>query len=242
MRPKFSIITVSYNSAGTIRETIESVLGQTFRDFEYILVDGASTDGTLSIIEEYAACHPDRIRYVSEPDGGIYQAMNKGIRMSKGNVIGILNSDDWYERDALEKVAPYVRNEGEYVLYGMVRFWDHEREDRIVMNHHESLKYRMLLHPACFVSRSAYVKYGRYDERYRSAADCECFLRFQKSQVEFIPIFEILANFRLGGMSSSYTSHRETNMIYRKYGYLTEKQYIIRMFSSYIKYKLLKLS
>ena len=242
MRPKFSIITVSYNSAATIRTTIESVLGQTCRDFEYILVDGASTDGTVEIIEEYAGRNPDKIRYVSEPDDGIYQAMNKGIRMSKGSIIGILNSDDWYERDALEKVFPYIRNEGEYVLYGMVRFWDNDRVDRIIMNSHESLKIRMMLHPACFVSRSAYVKYGRYDERYRSAADCECFLRFQKNQVEFIPIPEILANFRLGGMSSSYTSHRETNMIYRKYGYLTEKQYIIRMLSSYIKYKLLKLS
>ena len=107
---KISIITPCLNSAKTIRQTIESVLNQTYHNIEYIIVDGASMDGTLEIIQEYEPQFQGRLHYVSEPDHGIYDAMNKGIRMSHGNVIGIINSDDYYEQDAVEKMV----GRGEY--------------------------------------------------------------------------------------------------------------------------------
>ena len=97
-----SIITVCYNSAGTIRQTFESVLQQDFNDYEYIVVDGASTDGTLGIIQEYLPKFNGKMRYVSEKDNGIYDAMNKGIRMAQGEVIGLVNSDDFYEKNAFD--------------------------------------------------------------------------------------------------------------------------------------------
>lgn len=237
--PTFSIITVSYNSSKTISQTIESVMHQSYSDFEYILVDGASTDGTAEIVKKYAERYPDKIRYISEPDHGIYDAMNKGIRMSRGKIIGILNSDDWYEENALAEVVPMIPQEEEYVLYGMVRFWNNEIEERVLLNRHEFLSVRMMMHPACFVSKATYRKYGRYNEKYHSAADYDCLLRFQKHHVPFIPIYKILANYRVGGTSTNYISYKETNSILRKYGYLSLKRYAIRSFTNWVKYGLL---
>ena len=102
---KCSIITVSYNSSKTIEKTINSVLSQTYKDVEYIIVDGASSDGTVEIIKEYEPLFEGRMKWISEPDNGIYFAMNKGIQMAKGELIGIINSDDWYENDAVEKIV-----------------------------------------------------------------------------------------------------------------------------------------
>ena len=104
----FSIITVCYNSEKTIRRTIESVLNQTCQDYEYIIVDGKSTDKTLDIVKEYEARFADKLKYISEPDTGIYNAMNKGIALSDGSIIGIVNSDDWLQPDALEIVKGYA--------------------------------------------------------------------------------------------------------------------------------------
>ena len=107
MNPLISIITVCFNSSKTIRQTIESVLNQTYTNIEYILVDGKSTDNTVAIIEEYAPQFTAKgivYRWVSEPDAGIYDAMNKGIKLATGEWIGIINSDDWYELDACENM------------------------------------------------------------------------------------------------------------------------------------------
>ena len=114
---KVSIITVCYNSAATIRRTIESVLRQTYQNIEYIIVDGASKDETLSIIEEYRDALGQRLRLVSEPDQGIYDAMNKGIRMAEGTLIGILNSDDFYEPMAVEHIVNAMTDEKYQILY-----------------------------------------------------------------------------------------------------------------------------
>ena len=125
---KISIITPCLNSAKTIRQTIESVLNQTYQDIEYIIVDGASTDGTLEIIQEYEDQFQGRMQYVSEPDNGIYDAMNKGIRMSHGNVIGIINSDDFYEEDAVYVGDLYRQTCNEFVFECPPLFvWYHQR-------------------------------------------------------------------------------------------------------------------
>ena len=109
---KFSIITATYNSGKTLRDTMESVLGQTYRDIEYLIIDGASTDDTLAIVRSYESRFGGRLRYLSEPDHGIYDAMNKGLRMATGDVVGILNSDDFYTSDGvLERVARAGRPE-----------------------------------------------------------------------------------------------------------------------------------
>ena len=103
---KLSIITVTYNSERTLRDTMESILSQTFQDFEYIIVDGASKDATLDIIREYEPRFQGKMRYLSEPDKGIYDAMNKGFAMATGDVIGILNSDDFFtSEDVLQAVV-----------------------------------------------------------------------------------------------------------------------------------------
>ena len=101
-QPQFSIITICYNSSATIERTIKSVLAQTFTDYEYIIVDGGSKDSTLDIVKKYEPLFDGRMKWKSEPDKGIYDAMNKGISRSSGTIIGIVNSDDWLEADALE--------------------------------------------------------------------------------------------------------------------------------------------
>ena len=102
---KFSIITICYNSEKTIERTLKSVLNQSYKDYEYIIVDGASSEATLDIVQQYNLLFEGRMRWKSEPDMGIYNAMNKGIEISSGDIIGIVNSDDWLEPDALDIIA-----------------------------------------------------------------------------------------------------------------------------------------
>lgn len=120
MNPKFSIITVCFNSEETIERTIISVLSQSYQNFEYIIVDGASTDGTLGIVEKYVEKYPDKIKLISEKDDGIYDAMNKGIRVASGDLIGIVNSDDYYETDALENISETYDGEKYEIVYGII--------------------------------------------------------------------------------------------------------------------------
>ena len=108
---KVSIITACFNSEKTIKTTIESVLHQTYSNIEYIIIDGKSSDSTIEIVKEYMPLFRGRLRYISEKDNGIYDAMNKGIRLSKGDVIGIINSDDFYELDAVENIIKYMNSE-----------------------------------------------------------------------------------------------------------------------------------
>ncbi len=223
---KFSIITVTYNSENTIEQTIKSVLSQTYQDIEYIIVDGASTDNTKKIIERYSELD-GRIRYISEKDNGIYDAMNKGIKMASGDVISLLNSDDYYEADAIEKIARCIPEENNYVIYGMVRFLKRDTEMSVIMHSHYFLPERMMMHPACFVSKNVYKEY-LYDTRYKSAADYDLFLRlFMDKNITFIPTYAIIANFRVGGMSSNAISYLETNDIKYKYGYINKKWHFI---------------
>lgn len=222
---KFSIITVTYNSEKTIEQTIKSVLAQTYQNIEYIIVDGASTDNTIKIIERYSELD-GRIRYISEKDNGIYDAMNKGIKMASGDVIALLNSDDYYEIDAVEKIARCIPEENNFVVYGMVRFLKRDKEMSVIMHSHYFLPERMMMHPACFVSKNVYKEY-LYDTRYKSAADYELFLRlFMDKSITFIPIYEVITNFRVGGMSSNTISFLETNGIRYKFGYISRKKYL----------------
>lgn len=201
MRYNVSIITPCLNSEKTIRDTIESVLAQAYPGIEYIIVDGGSTDGTLDIIKEYEPRFDGRMRYISEKDNGIYNAMNKGIRMSHGRVIGILNSDDYYEKDAVERVMDYSWSGGPQVVYGYLRMLSRSGSERVWIEPHENLLQRMLPHPTCFVSRAAYEKHGLFLEWFKIAADYELMLRFYRAGVPFTMLPCILTNFRMGGAS-----------------------------------------
>ena len=224
-----SVVTVCFNSEKTIQQTLESVLNQTYQNYEYIIIDGVSNDGTLEIISSYEEKFGDKLTIISEPDQGIYDAMNKGIRMAKGKLIGLINSDDYYELDALEKIVKTYRGHDLEIVYGMEReFAGDGRLQDIVFYSHEFLKTQMINHPTCFVTKDTYEKIGYYDLQYKSSSDYDFLLKaFLSKKVEFTPVYEIISNFSLGGMSSTMESHLETFKIWKKYGCITKKRYYL---------------
>lgn len=220
--PKVSIITTSFNSGRTIARTIESVFQQTYANIEFIIIDGGSNDSTVSIIASYTAKFNGRMRYISEPDRGMYDAMNKGIAQSTGELIGILNSDDWYEPDAVASmVEQYLKTPGS-VMYGILRYVENERETMLYRMHHDSLREGMITHPTCFVPKSVYDRYGMFNTAYRLSSDYELMLRFQKNNVPFTPLDKIVANFSFGGRSTvNYDGLLENIAIRREYGFIS---------------------
>ena len=213
-KPQISIITVSFNSVITIRDTIESIISQDYNNLEYIIIDAGSNDGTLDIIKEYE----EHISYfISEADNGIYDGMNKGIAAAKGDIIGILNSDDFYPNSfIISNVASTFVKEKCDAVYGdlvYVKFFDIDK----IIRYWQSGEYTvekikngwMLPHPTFFVRRSVYEKYGLFNLNLGSAADYEIMLRFllkQQSKVVYIP--EVLVHMRTGGESNVSISNR----------------------------------
>jgi len=180
---KISIITVCYNSEKTIEDTIKSVISQDYKDIEYIIVDGGSTDGTLEVINSYKESIS---KLISEPDDGIYDAMNKGVAIATGELIGILNSDDLFaSSDILSQVAQQVSNvSNEAIFYGAIAIVD--RYDVDLVKRHYSVKNFttsklklgiMPPHPATFIPKSIYRKVGYYKTDYKIAADFELYVR-----------------------------------------------------------------
>lgn len=227
-----SVITVCYNSASTIRRTLDSMLAQTCKDYEYILIDGASKDGTVDILKEYEPRFEGRMRFISEPDKGIYDAMNKGIKQAKGDLIGLINSDDWYEPDALE-TALNARTGAKYeVVYGLLKVFKEGKEQRVFLIHHNYLKNMMIPHPTCFVTKECYRDMGVFDaEHYRCAADYDLMLRFsENSETVFTPVYKIMANFVLGGISSTIISKIEKAQVQYAHGILSKRAYLKTIF------------
>lgn len=198
MNIKVSIITPCLNSEKTIRDTIESVLSQTYKNIEYIIIDGQSTDDTLDIINEYGSLFTGRLKCISEKDTGIYDAMNKGILHATGDVVGIINSDDWYESDAVEKVVKYFNETDAEAVYGEIWMIDENGQREFHTN-------RSIFppHPSTFIKREVYLKYGMFDLNYRIASDRELLLRFMEKGVLFEHIDSILSNFRETGISNT---------------------------------------
>ena len=180
---KVSIITSCFNRMFTIRGAIESVLAQDYPDIEYIIVDGASTDGSLGIIKEYG----NRIsKIISEPDHGMYEAINKGIRAATGDVIGLLHSDDFfYDNHVISHVVKKIEETGADFLYGNGLFVNYENTDRVVRDWIGG-KYRtwkvkhgwLPLHPTCYIKRDVMIRRGLYNETYKIAADSDLLLRY----------------------------------------------------------------
>lgn len=222
--PMISIITVVYNAHTTIRKTIESVINQSYRNIEYIVIDGGSTDGTLDIINEYK--HKIS-KFICEPDNGIYDAMNKGIRLSSGDYIALLNADDWYELDAVEIVVKEIHNKKFDVYYGIARILNTNLD---TVDIHgctiDILNRSSLAHQTCFVSSSVYNEY-LYDTAYRSAADYDFICKLVMNKKSFKFIEKILVNYKIGGMSDSKFGQIETYKIRYKYGYVSYLRYLI---------------
>lgn len=223
---KVSIITVCYNSAATIRKTIESVLRQTYQHIEYIIVDGASKDKTLSVIEEYEPMFEGRLKLLSEPDKGIYDAMNKGLRMVSGGLIGILNSDDFYEPMAVEHMVNAMTDEKYQILYGFVRSLKNGEEYSTDRRSHKFLWEGMIGHPACFVTKAVYDDFGCFDLQYISVADYDFMLRMSRiDAVKFYPVDHVITNFTLGGMSASAAAWLDLLKLRSNYGMISGKEY-----------------
>lgn len=215
---KVSIITVVYNGAATIEQTILSVLNQSYKNIEYIVIDGLSADGTQEIVRKYQ----DFIAYfVSEEDNGIYDAMNKGLRKATGDIIGIINSDDWYAYDAVESAVDYLTREKTDVVYGR---WHNVyldgTEGDIPKKPLEDIRYRMIIpHPTVFVKKDVYKKYGLFDLKYQLAADYDFLLKIYYEGASFGYMDRIIAYFREGGRSerNGIQASEEARTIAMKY-------------------------
>jgi glycosyltransferase involved in cell wall biosynthesis len=229
-----TIITVVYNAEETIRDTIESVCNQTVLPKEYIIIDGLSTDGTLNIVKSYMQRFPF-IKLISEKDAGIYDAMNKGLSMATGELIGIINSDDWYELNALEKMGKAYATYGSGVYFGILRKIKNGLDYYLERTSQDFVSERMIPHPTTFVSRDIYEKYGVFDLKYKYAADLEWVLRLAKCQVPFRHLDDIIANFRIGGASDSPKAEIESLSILKSYGNISPKQFAVRVLLSRLK-------
>lgn len=216
---KISIITATYNSGKTLRDTIESVLSQTYNDFEHLIIDGGSKDNTLEIIKEYEPKYNGRLQWISEPDRGLYDAMNKGIRMASGDVVGILNSDDFYSSDKiLETLSSALDKSGADAVYGDIHFVNDNDLSRCV-RYYSSKKFRrwkmrlgwMPAHPSFYCRRSVYEKYGAFDISFKIGADFENLLRLifvNRISTVYVPVDCV--TMRTGGASTSgLKSHRQ---------------------------------
>ncbi|MEN9638352.1 MAG: hypothetical protein RLZZ262_220 [Bacteroidota bacterium] len=205
---KISVITIAYNSAETIEDTIRSVIDQDYPHVEYIIVDGGSKDQTLSIVDRYK----DGIaKVISEKDEGIYDAMNKGIRAATGQVIGILNSDDFYAHNkVLSRVASRFQEKKCDALYADLVYVNREETNRIIRTwvageYKPGLFLRgwMPPHPTFFLTKEKYETFGLYNTALRSAADYELMLRYihkHRVYVSYLP--EVVTKMRTGGQSN----------------------------------------
>ncbi|MFR9532218.1 MAG: glycosyltransferase family 2 protein [Rikenellaceae bacterium] len=212
---KISIITATYNSGTTLRDTIESVLNQTYKDIEYIIVDGVSKDNTLEIAREYESRFEGRMRIISEPDKGIYDAMNKGIAAATGDVVGILNSDDLYNGDnVLEQIVnSYSQNANIDGIYADL-YYVAQNDISKVVRHWKSCKQKSFAkgwhpaHPTFYLNRSLYEQFDTFDLSYSLAADFELMLRYlEKYHINVKYIEAPLVRMRLGGATSKNISN-----------------------------------
>ena len=207
-----SIITITYNSAKSLQRALDSVQSQHYKDIEHIIVDGASTDGTKDLIAAYAKQHPN-VRWVSEKDDGIYNALNKGIRMATGDVIGFLHSDDvLYSSDSIGQIAAAFEDQNVDVVYGDLQYCNGGKVVRRWKSNDfnpSALKYGwMPPHPTVYVRRKVYEQVGEYDEWFRISADFDMMIRIFKAGYRSKYIPEVLVSMETGGASNKNTKAR----------------------------------
>lgn len=211
---RVSIITVCYNSESTIQDTIKSVLHQDYKDIEYIIIDGQSTDQTLAIVNKYK----NKIAHIiSEKDNGMYDAINKGIHIATGKIIGILNSDDFYtDKQVISKIVDEIENKKVDSLYADLEYV-HFKNISKTIRYWKSGTYRhglfgngwMPPHPTFFVKKDIYIQYGLYNTTFKSAADYELMLRLlHKHKVSTTYLKKTIVKMRVGGMSNASFKNR----------------------------------
>lgn len=204
MAETVSIVTVTYNSEKTLEITMESVLAQTYDRIEYLIIDGASSDGTVSLAESYRERMEQKgicLRIVSEPDSGIYDAMNKGIQLAEGDIIGILNSNDWYEPDTVETVVKEFAQENCDLLFANIRM--HKRDGSSFVKKARIRSFqtsRDWNHPTMFVRADVYKSHPFRNKGIHD--DYGCYLQIAKEGYRMITLDKVLANFRMGGVSN----------------------------------------
>ena len=244
--PWISVITVCLNNKMTISDTIASVLTQTYFRIEYIIIDGGSTDGTVEIIK---SCGTRISKFISEPDKGIYDALNKGIRIASGDIIGILNSDDsFYDEKVIEKVAKTFEDYDMDAVFGDVQFVDPVKTSKVIRyfssKHFNTSKFRfgfMPAHPSFYVKRELFEKLGCYKTDYKIAADFELLVRFlMVNQVRYKYLEMPFVSMRTGGVSnktvrSNYTLNKEIARACKENGIKTNyffiySKYLSKMF------------
>jgi len=213
--PKVSVITVVYNAVDTIENTIQSVIEQTYPNIEYIIIDGGSTDGTLEVIARYKE-HIDQV--ISGPDKGIADAFNKGIALATGEWIGMINSDDWYAYNAVERLMMNITANdviccGDLTLIGENDYAECKKSKVSWLNFG-----MYIMHPTCFIRREVYRKVGFYDTTLKIAVDFDMFLRIKSAGYKIKYIKEMLAFMRTGGASSDVVKmHLEELTVMRRY-------------------------
>lgn len=204
MAETVSIVTVTYNSEKTLGITMESVLAQTYDRIEYLIIDGASADGTVSLAESYKERMEQKgicLRIVSEPDSGIYDAMNKGIQLAEGDIIGILNSNDWYEPDTVETVVKEFAQENCDLLFANIRM--HKRDGSSFVKKARIRSFqtsRDWNHPTMFVRADVYKSHPFRNKGIHD--DYGCYLQIAKEGYRMITLDKVLANFCMGGVSN----------------------------------------
>lgn len=205
---KVSIITVVFNRVDVVRDTIESVLNQTYKNIEYIIIDGASTDGTMDVVSEYK----DKIsKIVSEPDNGLYDAINKGIEQATGDVVGLIHSDDFYTDNlVIQRVVDAFNKEKSDTVFADLLYIKDDNHEK-VLRYYSAKKFTpkkltyglMPPHPTFFVKKEIFSKYGLYKTDYKIAADYEMFFRlFITHEVNYTYIHFPIVKMRTGGLSA----------------------------------------
>jgi glycosyltransferase len=240
---KVSIITVSYNSSDTIRKTFNSVKNQNYDDIELIVVDGGSNDSTVSIINENKNFIA---KFICEPDNGIYDAMNKGIKLASGDIIGILNSDDIYSSENIisEVVSQFKKTKCD-VLFGNINYMNQKGE--IVRTWNSSPYQRGSFskgwhppHPSLFVKKSVFNSCGLFNTDLKIAADFEFMLRvFEKNNFRILYLNETFVSMLVGGKSNTFRGiiigHKEIKLAFKKNNIYLPKFYFVRRYFNKLK-------
>ncbi|MCG2462877.1 glycosyltransferase [Flavobacteriaceae bacterium F89] len=234
---KISIITATYHSEATIEACMDSVLGQGYSDLEYLILDGGSKDGTMARIQQ---CVDPRVRVISEPDQGIYDALNKGIAMATGEVIGFVHSDDFLASDdCLANMLHLFESEKVDGVYGDLHYVDAQETARVVRNWKSKPFHRALLrrgwmpaHPTLFLKKEVYDKHGVFNLEFKIAADYDMMLRiFKDDTLKFAYLPQVVTKMRLGGVSNGSLKSiiRKTREDYKamKYNQLSNPLYTI---------------
>lgn len=218
---KVSIVTTTFNSAKTVKDTIESVLSQTYQDFEHIIIDGGSKDETMSIVKSYEPAYNGRLRYISEPDEGIYNAMNKGLKMASGDIVGTLNSDDIYaDNTVLESIVAPFTDESLECIFGKLNLVDAKDLTKVIRESNSGAYYEKAFwkgwhpaHPTFYAKTNCYKKYGYFNETLKIASDFELLFRFlEKNKSKSAFVDKVLVLQREGGASTRLMGYIKGNL------------------------------